>query len=110
MADRRFDSRRALAARVQFEWTDSPGATTRMEGLVEDLSHSGARLRVASAVPVHSTPVALLVEGAQIPATVRYCERFGREFAVGLEFQPGFEGLIRSENGEAGSYLALRAK
>jgi hypothetical protein len=62
---------------------------------MEDLSASGARIRVNRPIPMNAR-VAIVVRDKQLPATVRYCTRTRIEHIVGVEFDPGYQEILQS--------------
>jgi hypothetical protein len=95
MRDRRLDSRWTVAASVELQWQDVSGASQRTTGLVQDLSASGVRILVPRPIRVQ-TPVAVMVQGKELQAMVRYCIRTRIEFMVGIKFRPEHQGVLRS--------------
>ena len=95
MGDRRFDLRKGIAAELEVQWADASGAAQKVRGAVADVSSSGARIRVPVAAP-GLVPVVLLVDGHEVRAAIRYCQRRGSEFILGLNFETGSEGMLRA--------------
>jgi hypothetical protein len=95
MRDRRFDLRSAGPLEGVVHWRTEAGVNIQASGLMDDLSASGARIRVNRPIPVRSR-VDIVVRDKQLPATVRYCTRTGAEFVVGVEFHPGHQDTLQS--------------
>jgi len=94
MRDRRFDARWTIDESVDLKWQDPSGAAVKGTGMMQDLSASGARLRVNYAIPVQSS-LAVSFNGKEVQATVRYCVRKHGEFVAGIEFLPEYQGILR---------------
>jgi hypothetical protein len=95
MSDRRLDSRWTADVSVELQWQDISGATLRATGVIQDLSASGVRILVHRPIRVQA-PVAIMVEGKELQAMVRYCIRTRTEFMVGIKFRPEQQGVLRS--------------
>ncbi len=93
MRDRRFDARWTIDESVDLRWQDASGATLKGTGMMQDLSASGARVRVTHSIPVQS-PLVVAFNGKEVLATVRYCVRKHGEFVAGIEFLPEYQGIL----------------
>ena len=88
MQERRSESRLMCSHLVQVAWTEA-GVEHGGVGNLEDVSPSGCRLQMDSAVP-HSAAVKVRCGGQLYSGTVRYCQWAAIGFDVGVEFtQPG---------------------
>ena len=95
MRDRRFDLRSAGPWNGVIHWRSDAGEDLQTAGLMEDLSFSGARIRVNRPIPVKAQ-LAIVVRDKQLPAKVRYCTRTKVEYIIGVEFQPASQETLRS--------------
>jgi len=79
---------------VDLKWQDASGAPLKGVGTMQDLSASGARIRVSHSIPVQAA-LAVAFNGKEVIATVRYCVRKHGEFVAGIEFLPEYQGILR---------------
>lgn len=108
MRDRRFDVRWTIEESVDLKWQDASGAAVNGTGMMQDLSASGARIRVSHSIPVQSL-LAVSFNGKEVRATVRYCVRKHGEFVAGLEFLPEYQGILRPPRKTRDTQAPVRA-
>ena len=90
--DIRRHARQEFAGRVRVLWHDERGEQRSCEVACLDISTSGLRVQLPTAVPVRSV-VHMRGVGAPLDASgsVRYCRRSGFAFVLGIEFTGGFQ-------------------
>ncbi|MBZ5601737.1 MAG: PilZ domain-containing protein [Acidobacteriia bacterium] len=94
MGDRRFETRRPALEPVALVWT-AAAAEHQDTGTLRDVSRSGARIHLEHPVPVN-TSVRATIRGVAVTAQVRSCARKAPGFIIGLEFDPEFQGKVRT--------------
>lgn len=96
MRDRRFEPRQAVTETVELHWTE-PAASLQCAGQVCELSISGARIRVPRPIRVQ-TRIRLALRGRELQGKVRYCTREEAEYMLGIEFDPEYHGVVKSNS------------
>jgi hypothetical protein len=95
MRDRRFDPRLTALLEGVLQWRNDAGLDLQTAGRIEDLSFSGARIRVDRSLPVN-TRLTLIVGDKQLLATVRYCGRIRLGYVIGVEFDTEYHGVLQA--------------
>jgi hypothetical protein len=83
----RSESRRGVAARVQICWKDQKGAAQVTQGMLEDISPSGAGIRIAKAINVGSR-LDVRWHKESFSGTVKHCRPAGFDFVLGIQKDP----------------------
>jgi len=86
---RRNALRSLCADLLKIRWTDSAGSGRRELATLEDISPTGACLKVEKAIPVGTTLTILYPSGAY-KGRVRHCDPQMEWYLVGVEFAPGY--------------------
>jgi hypothetical protein len=87
MQERRTEARLLCADLVLVVWQDHLGKFRRAFGLLEDISKSGACLKLESSVPP-GTAIQLTTPSRDFSAHVRHCVYREIGYLVGVEFNP----------------------
>lgn len=97
---RRPETRHRMDLPVFISWQDRQGTIRRAQGRCVDLSASGAHVKTLDPLPPQSAVVLHSEKFGRIgEATVRYCNRTGMKYAVGLHFSAplGLGNKLRKE-------------
>jgi len=73
--------------RVQVTWLDALGSRVRIRGMIEDISPSGASLRIGQALPAGSH-LEVHWPGNFFGGTVQNCRPSGMSYLVGIKKDP----------------------
>lgn len=87
MDGREIERRLVLWALAEVSWQDASGVPCRSAGTLEDMSKSGACVRLKRPLAVGST-VAIKWQREHFFAIARNCRKDGRDFLVGLRREP----------------------
>ncbi len=82
--EQRREVRKALAARVKFAWTNLEGIRGETQGMLEDISPSGASLRTRQLVEA-GCHLEVQWTGRDFSGTVRYCKISGLDYVLGIQ-------------------------
>ncbi len=85
--DDRREPRKVLIARVQLRWQDAAGLARLSTALVEDLSKSGAGIRISEAI-VPGTRLEVAGRGEVYFALVKNCRPDGAAYLIGVQREP----------------------
>ncbi len=95
-ADRMFMTRGRRSARrslcadlLKIRWSDESGASRRELATLEDISPTGACLKVEKAIPVGTT-LTILYPSGSYQGQVKHCDPQMDWYFVGVEFSPGY--------------------
>jgi len=83
MSEKRAEQRANIMARIEALWEDKDGTPRIIPAKLEDRSRGGASIRVERAIGVGSK-LTLQWVGGQFTGTVTYCQRYGKEFVLGI--------------------------
>ena len=81
--EQRREARKAIAARVKFKWKDQEGVRLETQGMLEDISPSGASLRTRQQMEAGSH-LEVQWPRRNFSGTVRYCKPSGMDFLLGI--------------------------
>lgn len=95
MDGRNLEPRMTLWAVAEISWEDSTGTPFHAPATLEDISVSGAGIRVQTPVTVGSK-VTVKWKREQFSAIARNCRSDGREFLLGVRRDPLASRLLRS--------------
>ena len=105
MGDRRFEKRHAASEPVEIVWpAEGESNTHQAVGTLRDVSRSGARLYLEKPVPLN-TSLRATIRGVALTATVRSCTRKAPFFVIGIEFDPQFQGRVKTRPDPSASGL-----
>jgi hypothetical protein len=82
--EQRREARKALAARVKFIWIDLKGTRAEMQGMLEDISPTGASMRVKSWMDAGSR-LEVRWYARSFSGTIRYCKAVGMDYVLGIK-------------------------
>lgn len=86
---RRSTLRSLCADLLKIRWTDDTGSSHREVATLEDISPTGACLKVEKPIPVGTT-LAILYPSGSYQAQVKRCDPQMDWYFVGVEFAPGY--------------------
>jgi len=81
--------RNLCADLLKVRWTDDSGSSHRELATLEDISPTGACLKVEKAIPVGTT-VTILYPSGSYQGQVRHCDPQMDWHFIGVEFAPGY--------------------
>jgi hypothetical protein len=93
MPDRRFEPRHPVSEPVELSWSTDSDTHETCSGVLNDLSRSGARIRLIRTVRLN-TAVRITIRGEELGATVSSCVRAYPGYAIGIEFNTPYPGTI----------------
>jgi hypothetical protein len=96
MRDRRFELRQAANEQVELSWPGDAGVDQACTGILHNVSVSGSAIWLERPIPTN-TKVRASIRGATVNASVRSCARSKSGFMVGIEFDPEFQGSVRTK-------------
>ena len=88
MKERRVSRRNMCAELLVMSWIDRKGRHRQEVVILDDISTTGARVRLEHAVPVE-TSVALSHPKGQYPGKVKYCIFEAAQYSLGIAFDEG---------------------
>ncbi len=86
---RRSALRSLCADLLKIRWTDESGTGHRELATLEDISRTGACLKVEKAIPVGTT-LTILYPSGSYQGRVKHCDPQMDWYFVGVEFAPGY--------------------
>jgi hypothetical protein len=86
---RRNTLRSLCADLLKIRWTDASGSGHREFATLEDISPTGACLKVEKAIPVGTT-LTILYPAGTYQGQVKHCDPQMEWYFVGVEFAPGY--------------------
>jgi hypothetical protein len=96
MRDRRFESRQAASEQVELSWPGDTGVDQACTGILQNVSVSGSAVWLERPIPTN-TKVRASIRGVSVTASVRSCVRSKSGFMLGIEFDPEFQGAVRTK-------------
>jgi len=81
--------RNLCADLLKIRWSDESGASRRELATLEDISPTGACLKVEKAIPVGTT-LTILYPSGSYQGRVRHCDPQMEWYFIGVEFSPGY--------------------
>ena len=81
--------RNLCADLLKIRWSDDSGASHRELATLEDISPTGACLKVEKAIPVGTT-LTILYPSGSYQGQVRHCDPQMEWYFIGVEFSPGY--------------------
>lgn len=90
---RRSVLRSLCADLLKVRWTDTSGFGHREVATLEDISPTGACLKVEKAIPVGTT-LTILYPSGTYQGRVKHCDPQMDWYFVGVEFAPGFRWSV----------------
>ncbi len=98
--NQRAEPRRIIAASVEAMWTDRAGESRVTRGMFEDISASGASIRIAAPIAIGSR-VEILWNNVRFLGTVMHAHLDGRDHVLGFKKDPGQEQWPGTNRGYA---------
>jgi PilZ domain len=86
---RRSALRSLCADLLKIRWTDESGSGHREVATLEDISPTGACLKIENAIPV-GTKLTILYPNGSYQGRVKHCDPQMDWYFVGVEFAPGY--------------------
>jgi hypothetical protein len=96
MRDRRFESRQAANEPVELSWPGDSGVDHSGTGVLHNVSVSGAAVWLDRPIATN-TKARVTIRGVTVTAAVRSCTRSRSGFMIGIEFDPEFQGAVRTK-------------
>ena len=100
LRNRRIDSRYLCADLVRVDWIAGEDDTRSIEGVIDDISHSGASLELEEPLPSGAS-VVIWLHDAFFAGLVRYCVFRDYTYLAGVEFSsstPWTAGAVQPEH------------
>jgi hypothetical protein len=89
MTDKRQDIRDLCADLLDIHWTDSKGKIHDEIATLEDISPSGACIKMDHRIKINSV-IDLKYPGGKFVGLIKYCKREPIGYYIGVEFQEGY--------------------
>jgi hypothetical protein len=90
MMDRRAEARKFCSDNLDVRWKDNTGRSCQAEAALEDISPSGASLRLDRPIPI-KTPLVILYPNGSLAGQVRHCMPGDAGYLVGVTFDQDFQ-------------------
>ncbi|HWZ30686.1 MAG TPA: PilZ domain-containing protein [Bryobacteraceae bacterium] len=95
MRDRRFEPRHPTYENIEIGWAGDAGVDQKCPGVLRDLSRSGARIQLDRPIRLQ-TPLRIGIRDMELRGRVASCVLVESTYMVGVEFDPEFQGKIKT--------------